>query len=332
MSKFIGRKFNLGLAKETTRGTAVAAAFWMPLLSVANDDEISLVTNESSVGVIEDSIGADKTAERSMTEIEGRLNNSGFGLIVLAALGTEGTPALVGGESLVYDHTFTVAESAQHPSLTISISEPNATGASSLRYVLNMLDSLEVEAEIEKYAIYKAKFQGNKNATATNTPSYEATEYAFLPQHGEFKLATNLAGLDAASAINIRKLNFIVSKNIEEDRALGSLASIDRLNKQFAIDGTVEIIYDARTYIDTNLLGDVYRAMRVRFTNTDATIGTSANPRMTFDFARTKFSEIARKIDLNGIVTQTLKFKAFYSTADSAMVSVVIRNLQSTAY
>jgi len=61
MSKFIGRKLNIGIGKESTRGTAVAATFWMPKMELTHDDKITQVVNESSIGVIEDAEGADIT-------------------------------------------------------------------------------------------------------------------------------------------------------------------------------------------------------------------------------------------------------------------------------
>ena len=332
MSKFIGRKLNVGIGKESVRGTAVAASFWLPKMEFTQDDKITQAVNESSVGVIEDAEGADITLKSSEGELKGRVSDTHFGLIVLASLGSEAAPVLVGGETIVYDHSFSVLETAQHPSLTVSIEEPNATGASGLRFALSVVDSLEVNIELGKYAEYTVAFRGNKNANATNTPSYATTENIFLPHHGEVKIATSLAGLDAASAISIKKATFSIAKNLEDDQVIGNIAVSDRLNKQFAVEGTIEILYEDRSYIDTILLGDLAKALRIRFTNTAVTLGVASNPRLTFDFAKVKFSEVAREQANNDIVRQTLTFKAFYSLTDAKMVTAVLRNLQSTAY
>lgn len=332
MSKFIGRKLNVGIGKESVRGTAVVATFSMPKMELTHDEMIEQAIDESSVGVIEDSQSADITKKDSQAELRGRINNESFGLWLLAAIGSESAPVAVGGDPTVYDHTFSVLETAQHPSLTISIEEPNATGASALRYALSVVDSLEINLELGKYAEYNVGFRGKKSVTGTFTPSYPTTENIFLPHHGEFKLATSLAGLDAASATQIKSINFTVSKNLEDDQVIGNVEPIDRLNKMFAIEGTIELLYEDRSFIDTILLGDLAKAMRVRFANTAVTIGVGSNPRLTFDFAKVKFSEVARTLDNNEIVRQTLTFKAFYSLADAKMLSVVLRNLQSSAY
>ena len=332
MTKFIGRLLNIGIGKESVRGTPVAASFWLPKMELTQDDKIEQVINGSSVGVIADAEGADIVRKFSEGEITGRIDNTAFGLWLLSALGSEAAPVLVGGETIVYDHTFNVLETAQHPSLTVSVEEPNATAASGLRFALVMVDSLELAVEINEYAQYTVGFRGNKNATATNTPSYSTTERIFLPQHGSFKFATNLAGLDAAPAISIKRFNLSIAKNLEDDMVLGSVNAADRLNKQFAIEGTVELMYEDRSHIDTTLLGDLAKAIRIRLTNADVTLGVASNPRLTIDLAKAKLSEISRTQPNDDLVLQTISFKAFYSLADAKMVTAVLRNLQSTSY
>ena len=45
MAKIIGRLNNLGIGKESTRGTAVAPAIWMPQMELSYDDRIKTVVN-----------------------------------------------------------------------------------------------------------------------------------------------------------------------------------------------------------------------------------------------------------------------------------------------
>ena len=332
MTKFIGRKVNIGIGKESVRGTEVAATFWLPKMELTHDDKIEQVINESSVGVIEDANGADITLKMSEGSLTGRANDISFGLWLLATLGAEGTPTLVGGETVVFDHDFSVLESAQHPSLTIAVEEPNATGASGLRFALSLVDSLEIRLTLGEYIQYVVGFRGNSNVVGTNTPSYSTTENIFLPQHAEAKFATDLSGLDAAPAVAVKVANFTVSKNLEDDQVVGNIQASDRLNKQFAVEGTLEILYDDRTLIDSQLLTDTQKALRIRFTNTDITLGVASNPQLTFDFAKVKLSEIARAQANNDLVRQTLTFKAFYSLTDAAMMTAILRNLQTGAY
>jgi len=330
MAKIIGRLFNVGIAKESSRGTAVAPTYWMPKMSLSIDDKVTQVLDDSSVGVIEDSENMEVCEKWSEGEISGRIDNTKLGLLITALLGSD-SAAQVGGDTSVYDHTITVLKSAQHPSLTISLSEPNASGASSRQYTLAMITEMGIEMQLKKYAIYKAKFRANASASGNVTPSFSTTENAFLPQMITVAFDNAYSGLGAASTIAVKSVKVNFKKNVEDDFILGSVVAADRLNKQFEVDGEIEMMYSARTYIDTNLMGDVYQAMRIKMLGTTG-IGTSSFPTITLDFAKCKFSEIARKIDNNGLVTQTLKFKAHYSLSDSLMLQCVVRNLITTAY
>lgn len=329
MTKIIGRKFSIGLGKETTRGTAAAAGFWMPKMDFSLDDKVNYAIDDSSIGVIEDAISQDITGKYSEISIGGRVYDKSFGLILLSAFGTETSSTAVSGDTSVYDHLFNVSESAQHQSLTISAADPN--GGSGLRYTLGMMDEFELSFEIGSYLTYKAGFRANANASGSVTASFTA-ENGFRPQDGIVKFASDLSGLDAASAIAIKKGSLSIKKNIEDDFIIGTVTPADRLNKSFVVEGTLELLYDNRTYIDTDLMADLAQALRIQFVNSSVTIGTSSSPTITFDMGKVKLQEVSRKMANNELIMQTIKFKAFYSMTDSMMVKATLRNLQSATY
>lgn len=329
MTKIIGRKFSIGLGKEATRGTAVAAAYFIPKTDLTVDDKINIVTDDSSIGVIEDAIGQDVIQTYSEATIGGLVYDKSFGLILLGAFGTETSSTQVSGETLVYDHLFNVGESAQHKSLTISVADVNSSAG--LQYALAMVDQLDIDFEIKKYFTHKTVFRANQNTAATVTTSFTA-ENKFKPQDGIIKFASSLSGLAGASAINVRKGTITIKKNIEDDLTIGNVAAVDRLNKSFMCEGTLELIYNDRTQIDTYLTPGVAQAMRIQFANTSVTIGSTSNPTITFDLAKVVYSEVSRNIANNDLILQTVKFKAFYSISDSVMIKATLRNLQVAVY
>lgn len=329
MTKIIGRKFSIGLGKETTRGTAVTSAYFIPKMELSIDDKVNVINDDSSIGVIEDAITSDITGKYSEGSISGRVYDKSFGLILLSTFGTETSSTQVGGETLVYDHLFNVLESAQHQSLTINASDPN--GGTGLSYALGMIETLDIDFEINKYLTYKAGFRANASASSTVTPSFTA-ENGFRPQDGVFKFASSLSGLTGASAVSIKKGTLSIKKNLEDDFIIGTTTPADRLNKAFVVEGTLELLYNDRTMIDTDLLADLAQACRIQFINSSVTIGTSSNPQITFDLGKVKFHEVARKMANNDLIQQTVKFKAFYSMTDSMMVKATLRNLQSATY
>ena len=52
MGKIIGRLTSVGLGKESTRGTAVAPTFWVPVQSIDIDDKAEYIDNDSGFGKI----------------------------------------------------------------------------------------------------------------------------------------------------------------------------------------------------------------------------------------------------------------------------------------
>jgi hypothetical protein len=330
MSVFIGRKLNIGIGKEATRATPVASSYWLPKMDFSVEDQIEIVVDDSSLGIIEAAETQEITKKKSAIMVSGRITDLSFGVILSALMGTD-TKTTTSGESVVYDHTFSILETAQHPSLTINVSEPNATGSSSLVYALCMLDQLDITFGVGAWATYKAQFIGNANVTGSTTPSF-ATEHGFNPQYATFKTASSLSGLSGASAISVRNGSITFKKNVEDDPTIGSLAVVDRYNKQFQVTGELVLTYNARTYIDTDMLGDAVVAMQLNLINTGVTIGSTSNPTIQISLARCKITEIARTDKNDDIMLQTIKFTAYYSISDSQMVGILLRNTVSTAY
>jgi hypothetical protein len=323
MSKFIGRLVDIGIKKETTRGTAESTAtFYLPKMSMSYDDKIEQVIDESSYGVIEDSVGASIISKYAEGEFEGKIGDKSIGLLFLATLGSVSTTGPT--QTSVYTHTFSVQEDNQCDSLTIFQDDPNQD----YTYPLGMIDSMDLDVSLGEFCKVTCAFRSLVGSTATLTPSYSA-ENNFLPQHGSIVYADTLAGLDAGTTVSLRSIKLSISKNLEDDRKIGSVNAVDILNKQMSIEGSAELIFDAVTF-KTFMLADTAKALRIRLTNTDVTIGSSLNPKLTIDLAKVKFSEFTRNYGNDDIVTVAISFKAFYSISDSKMVTMELINEQSS--
>ena len=330
MTKFIGRQLNVGIAHEGTRGTAQAVQYWVPKLELKIDEMAEQLINEASYGVIADAEGTDIVHKNSVGELKARIGDESVGLLLLGILGQEDSQTLI--EAGVYDHYFDLSHNAQHPTLTISIEDPNDTGANGLQYALSAIDKLKIDIEPKKYAEYTVNFRGNAKTDATLTPDYTTgQDNVFLPHHGTVGFAVNLAGLATPTIAEIKKFSLTVEKNLEDDRVIGNIGVADRLNKQFVVSGTIEILYNDRAFID-QMLNSTASAMRINFQNTDKVIGTTSNPALIVDFAKVKFTEIARDMANNDFVKQTLSFKVLYSISENLMMSAIVRNTLPTAY
>jgi hypothetical protein len=322
MGSFIGRLANVGIFKEAVRGTAGDPTFWLPQTSLSMDEAVEQVINESSLGIIEDSDDANVTKKMVEGTLEGKIAVESFGLILLSAIGSIST-SVDDPEAGVQTHTYSVLASAQHPSLTLAVDEPN----SEKRYALGMIDSLEITAEIGKYVMYSAGVRAKAGVASTVTPAYVSADEAkiFVPQNGTFKVASDLAGLGAGTEHKIQSMSINIAKNLEDDHVIGDVEPNDFLNKQFSIEGEFELLYRDSSFVD-DLLADTKRAMRLTLENTAITIGATTNPKMEIDLANVKFSSVSKPFSINDLVVQTISYKAHYSISDAKMLDLTLIN------
>jgi hypothetical protein len=320
MAKYIGRLYNIGLGRETTRGTARAVQKWLNKTELTFDEKTDLARDESTFGVIENQTDADVVGTKAEGTLSGIIDDDVVGLVLNSTFGTVVSTA----SGTAYTHTFNILQSAQHQSLTITASEPNAQTTSSLLFPLAVVDSLELNFEVGAYPTYSMSFMSNASSSTTATVSYVKPDN-FLPQQGAVRIATTYAGLASGTAYSVRTASISVSKNMEEDRNIGSVVATDRLNKQLQVSGTLELVYDSREFV-SNLLSDVDRALQIKFTNTGKIVGAATNPSITFNVAKVKFTEVARALSNDDIVMQTVNFEGFYSLTDSKSIEAILVN------
>src|SRR5438045_895032 len=88
-NEHIGRKQQVGLGKETTSGTAVAAAKWAPKISGAFVPKVAYVSDQGAYGTIDEN--RDLQNVKNWTEVNFAANATDgvFGDILLALFGTE---------------------------------------------------------------------------------------------------------------------------------------------------------------------------------------------------------------------------------------------------
>jgi hypothetical protein len=323
MSKYIGRQIKLGIAKETTRGTIAAPAFWLPIRKADHIDKVEYAFNEAGMGTIMDALDSVITKKMGEGGWSALISDKHIGLVLLSLFGTV-TTTPNSPETGVNTHAFTLQEGATHQSLTISIDEPNGD----YQFALAMINSLEIKYELGKFLEYVVTFMSKKGATATLTASFTA-ENLFRPHDLTLKLATTLAGLGAASATKVRSVNLKFEKAVEYDDVLGQVDPNEILNKEFKITGSMEFLFDDEVIKGFALAG-TQRALRLQLKNTDVIIGAVTNPEMRIDLAKVAFNDFAKATDLGNLVAVTIGFKGLYSLSDAKFGDVALINTQTS--
>jgi hypothetical protein len=313
-----------------TRGTTPASVgFTIPFDEASIEEKDTKIVKSQAQGVIEDSVGEEIARQWAEGSFKAPLTEQGFGLILLSLLGSDTPTAKVAPNAAVYDHAMSVAQSVQHQSLSLYLTDAAATAnAQDYSHALGVVESVEVAFETGKVLDFTAKIKAKKGVQGAVTPATVA-EHHFLPQDVTVKFASALSGLAAASATKIRNLKLTINQNTESDEVLGDIGPNDYLNKNFSISGTLEASWDSEGTFKTAALAGTTQAMRVDIKNTRDVIGgvnATANPELLIDLAKVTFEEITRPWKVGDIVRQIVKFKAHYSTTDSKMVAVTLTN------
>ena len=117
MSKHVGRRGVLGVAKEASRGTIVGTpTFWIPRSTISFDDKIEQAREEEAMGRIADSDAAFVTQKMADGEFESNLDDKTVGIILTSLLGA--SPTTTGAPT--YAHTYAQSNTNQHESLSIA--------------------------------------------------------------------------------------------------------------------------------------------------------------------------------------------------------------------
>lgn len=315
MSLFTGRLVEVGIGKESPRGTGVAASYWMPKTAISFDDKISKALVAGSYGHITEAPFTGQVVTKwAEGDIEGELNANSFGLLLLSLVGTEGYQL---NETGVGQHDYTIQNDNQHDSLTIHVSDP--IGA--MKFRMAMINSMSIDVALGEYVKYTANFMSKVHQDeAVQTPTYQV-DHRFVHPNLTFKIATTVSGLAAATAICLKSLTLNIDKTVERIDCLGTLEPEDIVNTGIRVYGTIELNYEDRTWRDYMLNGNV-RAMQIKLTGSKL-IG--ATQYATFDFQAPKvhFFEWEPSRELGDIASQTINFEVMYDLNNDRLWSTL---------
>lgn len=332
--KFVGRRTEIGIAKESTRGTAVNPTFWMPTSTISFDEKVAKVRSEEGFGNIQEGSDSFITSIMGEGDFESEMRVDSLGLVLLSLFGSVSS-AVDGGGGSAYDHTYTIANTNIHQSLSILSQDPVGDAANpetNKMMTLACVDSFKFTVNPEEIVKYTAGFKsrGAKDWT-TQTADYTSDSNKLLHQHLTLKFAANIAGLSGASATSVKSFDIEIAKNTIHDNVAGTVQPEDILNQQFGVTGTIVLNHEDDTFKDFDV-DNTYRSMEVLLTN-PATIGNSANPQLQLQLPRVSFSEWERDRSLNDIVTQTIQFQGNYDATNALdVISTAVLTNETASY
>lgn len=302
MTKFVGRRGQLGVAFETVRGTPVVPTYWIPHAKMSFHDMTETAQEDQGFGNIADQDSFYVTLTKGEGDIDAQLYDAGLGYILGSLLGAK--PVTTGSNP--YTHTYTMSQTNQAATLSLFWKDPDR----SYMFPFAVVDSLKVSVKPLGLVEYTIGFK-SKDARdwAAQTPSYTAVGNKFLHQNLVFKLAANVSSLTAASNISLKELNLTISRNVIFDTVMGTVEPEDVLSQQISVEGDLLLNLQDDTYRNYMLNG-TYRSMEINLL-------ASTSSSLDLRFPRVGFSEWEPDFTLNEIAKQKIQFKANYDSANA---------------
>lgn len=317
MAKFIGRQQEVGIGRESSRGTIVAPTIWVPKTDFSVEDQVTKARTAGSYGNIlggDDALVAGIFAKGDMS-LEAQ--DSALAILLYALFGSLTSATF----NSAYKHTLAIANSVQHQSLSLHMNDPIGAAESptkTVAYARAMIDQLELTSKQGELVMAKVSFlaAGHKDWTR-QSPSYTAPN-KFTSKHVSIKVAADTSGLSAASKINVQELTLTIKKNAMIEPSLGTVQPADIVNRRIEISGKLKLTYEDRTYRDYMMNG-TKKAMRIALVNGDVTIGTT-NPQVQLDLSVVDFDQWAPAHPNDDLATQEITFNALYDVTNNLLI------------
>lgn len=321
-SPFIGRRESVGVAIETTAGTAAAPQAWQAHLALTLDPKTSTIDNMSALGRIEQVNDSAITEEWVEGSINGKVTDTTIGYFLVNMFG-QVSPALHAGETIVYDNTFTVASSTLPPTLTIARTNP----VRSRRFALSTLTDLEIDVKQNDWVMFTATVAGKSGASSTESVTYLA-ENEFTSKHVVVKFATNLAGIAGASAAQIKSLKIKFSRKTERFTPLGLIDPTSFDPNDWTCTGTVVARY-TDTALEDIAYANTAQAMSIAIVNTDVTIGSTTRPSLTITAPKVRLDPQTLDNGLDKTLSQTFNFTAQVDVVTGYIIQAILTNTKN---
>lgn len=302
MTKFAGRRGQLGIAIESTRGTAVSPTFWVPWATMSFRDTVEEIREEQGLGVIADGDSKYIVQKMGEGEVEAQIYDKALGAVLTGVLGA--APSTTGAGP--YTHAYTLSNTNQHKSLSLYWKDPDRSEI----YALGMVDTFQISVENNGFVNYTVGFK-SKTAKdwASQTSNYTSLGNKFVHHHAQIRLAATVGALSAATPISIKSLEFNINKNTDYDSVIGTVEPEDILNQQLSVEGSLELNLEDDTYRDYMVNG-TYRAMELY-------LFRSSSSSLKIQLPRVDFSEWEPDFSLSEIAKQSISFKANYDQANA---------------
>lgn len=320
----VGYNGYIGIAKETTWGTAVAPTTFLEML----DESIVKVITPIEHGALVGSRFKPGIDITGAIDINGsfsiEVNPDNIGLLLAAALGSEGAATQV-GTTTAYDHDFTPGDSLIPITIEVGRDVASASGKA-FRYAGGMINTMALSCDIN--AILKAEFgilAKDESEESEATPSY-STKLPFVYTMGSVKI-------DGSAVAYVKSLSINLNNNLFGDRYVLNASQLRAGIQPQGSDltGSMDLEWTTDAYAErTKYLAGTDAALELIFTSTEE-IESGYYYTLTLSIPHVKYKKADANIGGKDIIPFAVDWEAWKSGATDIM-TVTLRDARTTQW
>lgn len=319
MSLEIGRKGYIGIGMETTPGTPVAIADYVPFTENSLMAKHEPIANEAAYGVREKTFDAVEGKKWSEGSIAINCDASNVGYFLIGALGTD-TPANVAGS--VYDHVVTRNNSNTPQTMTIV----NARGSVDKQYYRSVaVKTLEFSVS-DQLVEAKANLLGKFPITTTSGSLTTASGGLFTFADARFAFGSTVANALAATNLKPHDFKLVLENNTTAVFRHGDNEP-DTINH-----GEFEASAEGTMYFENTTQRDAFYNLTKQAASWQLTgpgIGGGYVSTLEFRMYRTHYEGHELETGISDFYAEKFTVRCDYDNANSVSVDAVLRNTKS---
>lgn len=319
MSLEIGRKGWIGMALESTPGSPVAIADYIPFNENSLIGMHEPIPNEAAYGVREKTFDAVAGKKWSEGDISVNADYRNIGYFLIGALGTD-TPANVAGS--VYDHVITRNNSNTPQTFTIT----QAHGSVETQYFRNIaVKSLEMSVTdglVEAKSSLIGKFPITTASGSLTTASGGLYSFA----DAAFAFGSTVSAAGSATNLKPHDMKLMIENNTTAVFRHGANDADSVVHGEF--EATVEgsLYFESTTRRDNFYNLDKQAAS---FRMTGGGLGGGYTASLEFRMYRTYYESFELETGLADFFAEKFTVRCAYDNANSKSIDAVLRNTKS---
>lgn len=298
MSKKIGQDIEVGIAKETTRGTAVdpASGYWIKWGELTLNNLQENNTIEVNLGHIFTEGKRQKTKVGYEIEIKMPLEDIIAGHILMGMFGSVSTTS-DNPETGVNTHDFTINDSSETPTYTISMID----GTNQYQFTNAVLTEVTLSAPARDKMELTVKYRTKMYSTTSGLTSSYSDNHLFSSCNMNYYEANDYSGLGSAMATSVRSVELSFSRDLKELETVGSCEVDDLLALNWTAQVNIEKDWDTSDSDMSDSENLTSKAFKVELVGAD-TIGGSSHPTIKFAIPSGVKTDFNRDIALKEVI------------------------------